>query len=810
MSDLNIQSKDYSSFDFSTTDLVSDKAKAQELLANHDEAVRFSLDRDNNLVAFRLPVKRDNGFVAFFKYIFSSSYRKQRELLKNYDLLKNNASFNKRVTEEIIAKGSYSETQVRFAKAKLEAVKGMEDRFEYTPAMLNDALDLARSSLSDKRAISTFTINDDGKILSPQQFLKKYADADFPSYDKVAQGLMEKILAGDNEEYEQYLDEKDRSRLEALLSKSKSLSKSENNELAALVSTAATALYTKLGEAVDEAMSFGKDKRQCARDLATALNVVADSSAPYEAPGESLNRIKSNVLLSKMKEFDSSVLSPQEKAVFDKLKTGLPKLDDKKLLMIMRFLDENNISEKTYLRVHEQTHKIRSELLELTKLTDDKEFFAAVFKNFRRELSQSLSEIYPNVDKNDPDDKIVAEFAAIVGLDICLSPNRLSPENVQSLERLNRILAGINDIGREGVIEEHRQTSTKVAQWSVANFLSSMFNTMGSLFDNRAHFNSYRVNYDDLSAKEKLIGARIDVLYEVPQVIDEVLNAHNISDPKERAFIGNYLELMLDDSLSTLSTLDSLKSFDFKGELEEIFLQLQGNETLKKVMTPLAPLDDTATAGIKDFLMTSKRDEMGELTPEARENSGSLSICDSFLFQWEQRGQNFLANGFHNTFVADAKRGFISEIEGQNVKYNEHKAQKLLADMLGPDYRNFVPQVSFMMQQGGILGTLSMNYLMEPVKRDSAVPSTVEIMMQGLMQFDGGNNTVSVYKDDSDVLHFKVDYYSKFGLPKNGLTVQKFHVGAEFTLDLKQGLDDKGVPKGFKFVSISRENAPFL
>ena len=139
MPDVTLNSNNYASYDFSQTQLVSQE-KFESLLeaeGRMSDRVRFTLDEKHQLTAFKLPKNKDNTFVAFFKRIFSASYRRQEKLLENYEKFSQNATFNQKVTQEILDKLSNLGERANFISQRIKASIGRNPDFEITPKIIS-------------------------------------------------------------------------------------------------------------------------------------------------------------------------------------------------------------------------------------------------------------------------------------------------------------------------------------------------------------------------------------------------------------------------------------------------------------------------------------------------------------------------------------------------------------------------------------------------------------------------------------------------------------------------------------------------
>ena len=154
MSDVTLSSKNYASYDFSNTQLVS-QDRVNDLLKNfHTDEVRFTLDEKHQLTAFKLPKKKDNSFVAFFKKIFSSSYRHERTLLKNYEKLSQNATFNKKVTQELLDKLVNAGVKGNFIKQRFDKALEQNPNFEITSGLaFSDKIEMAHFLVSFRTSL---------------------------------------------------------------------------------------------------------------------------------------------------------------------------------------------------------------------------------------------------------------------------------------------------------------------------------------------------------------------------------------------------------------------------------------------------------------------------------------------------------------------------------------------------------------------------------------------------------------------------------------------------------------------------------
>ncbi len=577
MPDISLNSNTYASYDFSQTQLVSQDQVNDLLKSNNTNEVRFTLDEKHQLTAFKLPKKKDNSFVAFFKKIFSSSYRHERTLLKNYEKLSKNETFNRKVTQEIIDKLANAGVQGNFIYQRIQKAYAQNPHFEITPALISDEKFNASLVLTEVEDVSLNKIVYQDELLSPKVFLAKFQGLEYAGEEKLTQAFLNKLMEGDKDSLGAYLSQDAQAEIELLLAQDK-LEQPDVYKLKSLISSATLAFLQDVGFYINGALSKGEDPQSVAQTVTDLINKACDEKVDFSEELEG-GRIG---LLAEVKNsdavFDKESLEPSRKANFDSLKAAIPNYDDVQIFKLLNLIEGKNLSIDKFLDFHGRLQDFKQDLIALSQAhneTEELEAFNALNESFNKAL----------IDHNHPGQMLggddVGKICIFSAFELGLE-NAISPHGLEILENTAHILAGFNEPGEHPYGQALPRDNFNASQQR--SFVNALVGSVGLLSPYvKECFSTVTplVKLSDLTPEQKIKGAKLDILFQLYKIEDEFLKQQGPLGPQVKA---DFAKLCESDVLEKINEFVSLQDYgrfnveDYLGDkrMEFALAQAQG------------------------------------------------------------------------------------------------------------------------------------------------------------------------------------------------------------------------------------------
>ena len=545
MPDVTLNSNNYASYDFSQTQLVSQE-KFESLLeaeGRMSDRVRFTLDEKHQLTAFKLPKNKDNAFVAFFKRIFSASYRRQEKLLENYEKLSQNATFNQKVTQEILDKLSNLGERANFISQRIKASIGRNPDFEITPKIICDEKFNSGMAITTVKHASLKKIVYQGELLSAKEFIAKFQGLECAGDGKITQGFLNKFLEGNKEALGAYLSQEAQDEIELLFSQDK-LEHREALRLKNLISSATLAFLQDVGSYINGALHKGEDPATVARNAKEIIDKACDETVDFSNfMDEESGRI---ALLSDLDDtsavFNKDSLEGSRKENFERLKDTFPNYKDEQIFIFLNLIEERHMKINTFLAFHENFQHFKQELIALSQLSNEapsevidssaqdtpetKELKA--FINLVKSYEEALQD--PNKRGSQAGREDINKITSFIAYELGVE-KAISPKGLDFLDKTLHILAAFNDPEVDPYGEDHKRNFYFTSQQR--SFVTGLENTLGFL---------------------------------TPYVIE----AENKSlDPKVKADFTKLCESFVLEKISEFTSLDDYARFDVNAFLNE-------------------------------------------------------------------------------------------------------------------------------------------------------------------------------------------------------------------------------------------------
>ena len=590
MSDVTLSSKNYASYDFSNTQLVS-QDRVNDLLKNfHTDEVRFTLDEKHQLTAFKLPKKKDNSFVAFFKKIFSSSYRHERTLLKNYEKLSQNATFNKKVTQELLDKLVNAGVKGNFIKQRFDKTLEQNPNFEITPKLISDEKFNAKLALTKVDDSSLKKIVYEGELLSPKEFLAKF-QLDYAGDKKITQAFLNKVIEGDKESIGAYLSQDAQDEIELLLAKD-TLEQPDAYKLGSLISSATLAFLQDVGAYINGDLAKGENPGQVALYAQDIIDKVCDEDEDFsEYMDDTTGRID---LLSDIDDtkavFDKDSLEPSRKANFESLRAAIPNYSDVQTFKLLNLIESKNLSVDKFLEFHGRLQNFKQDLVALSQAKNETEELQA-FNAFNKSFNQAL------IDPKKPGQMLggddVGKICIFAAFELGLE-NTITPKGLNALENITHILAGFNEAGEDPYGQALPRDNLNAAQQrSLVNSLVGSVSLLSPYVRGSFSTATPIVKLSDLTPEQKIKGAKLDILFQLDKIEEVFLNNKGPLDPKVKADFAKLCESDVLEKISEFTSLQDYGRFNVEGYLGErmdvAFAQVQqANASDPEVADPSA------------------------------------------------------------------------------------------------------------------------------------------------------------------------------------------------------------------------------
>ena len=590
MSDVTLSSKNYASYDFSNTQLVS-QDRVNDLLKNfHTDEVRFTLDEKHQLTAFKLPKKKDNSFVAFFKKIFSSSYRYERTLLKNYEKLSQNATFNKKVTQELLDKLVNAGVKGNFIKQRFDKALEQNPNFEITPKLISDEKFNAKLALTKVDDSSLKKIVYEGELLSPKEFLAKF-QLDYAGDKKITQAFLNKVIEGDKESIGAYLSQDAQDEIELLLAKD-TLEQPDAYKLGSLISSATLAFLQDVGAYINGDLAKGENPGQVALYAQDIIDKVCDEDEDFsEYMDDTTGRID---LLSDIDDtkavFDKDSLEPSRKANFESLRAAIPNYSDVQTFKLLNLIESKNLSVDKFLEFHGRLQNFKQDLVALSQAKNETEELQA-FNAFNKSFNQAL------IDPKKPGQMLggddVGKICIFAAFELGLE-NTITPKGLNALENITHILAGFNEAGEDPYGQALPRDNLNAAQQrSLVNSLVGSVSLLSPYVRGSFSTATPIVKLSDLTPEQKIKGAKLDILFQLDKIEEVFLNNKGPLDPKVKADFAKLCESDVLEKISEFTSLQDYGRFNVEGYLGErmdvAFAQVQqANASDPEVADPSA------------------------------------------------------------------------------------------------------------------------------------------------------------------------------------------------------------------------------
>ena len=593
MPDVTLNSNNYASYDFSQTQLVSQE-KFESLLeaeGRMSDRVRFTLDEKHQLTAFKLPKNKDNAFVAFFKRIFSASYRRQEKLLENYEKLSQNATFNQKVTQEILYKLSNLGERANFISQRIKASIGRNPDFEITPKIICDEKFNSGMAITTVKHASLKKIVYQGELLSAKEFIAKFQGLECAGDGKITQAFLNKVIEGDKESIGAYLSQDAQDEIELLLAQD-TLEQPDAYKLGSLISSATLAFLQDVGAYINGDLAKGENPGQVALYAQDIIDKVCDEDEDFsEYMDDTTGRID---LLSDIDDtkavFDKDSLEPSRKANFESLKAAIPNYSDVQTFKLLNLIESKNLSVDKFLEFHGRLQNFKQDLVALSQAKNETEELQA-FNAFNKSFNQAL------IDPKKPGQMLggddVGKICIFAAFELGLE-NTITPKGLNALENITHILAGFNEAGEDPYGQALPRDNLNAAQQrSLVNSLVGSVSLLSPYVRGSFSTATPIVKLSDLTPEQKIKGAKLDILFQLDKIEEVFLNNKGPLDPKVKADFAKLCESDVLEKISEFTSLQDYGRFNVEGYLGErmdvAFAQVQqANASDPEVADPSA------------------------------------------------------------------------------------------------------------------------------------------------------------------------------------------------------------------------------
>ncbi len=782
--------RDLQNYDFSQVDLINSQAEASALLA---QPGRVSLDDQGRLTLVSPDSKPDRGVVRFFKGLFNAQYRAEQRVLDRVSVLAQNKSFNERVTTSFL---QHCDPQTRVANlsrtdkfsvlglaTKAATSKGFDNPVNLTELKnLADATATRFASVLDDASKLAFTKNFanrdiifQGKAMSVYDFVSQIAPQD-PNERKVPDvrslgAALVKHCAFNPELMKSVLPQEDSVRLRELLGEPK-ITQNQQTELMQLSQKAITAMTNKLNTMAQAALARGCDPQQTAHILNDALWTIGRGNARNIESGI-FDASKSSSIAARLAALpgggtEASTISADTRAQLDAVKAHFPDLDDAQAAKINAFCDTCQLSVDKYAEFATTFKEAAFAMVCFGALPSNYE----AYRDASDKLQQALADFSARQKTIGGDD-----FSMIGGVPIFHA--QITGEKIDFVEGMLKNGPDLKESLTEVVFNPDQVALYDQINPQSSHNLSSLLNVFSAALmsaslaadgtDGASHTRSRVDNVLSLAFMDDIKQPRVQGL--LNQMVADV-------EPKYQDGLRKYLEAKLMDQVSDSHhpvRTESLPGLKQKALADSKFMSLLNAQP--------DPLSAEKEAQIRNFL---SEDPVWGI---------ANSLKDSLA-----KSNDFDAYGFHNVFDVDTRRYLFTELNGKPAGNDPAQIRAEFASIVPQD---FIPAVSALCMQGGLLASLSNIVTLPEVVGDNDRYDLATLASTYKAAVKTGHS--SQLRREDNILFLNTQIELTASSHQGGEPYGRYNLSIEVAINLNGGIDENGVPNSISIINIGQD-----